>query len=129
MSLQAGWRENSVAAVLMAEAGVDGRAGMECVAEVWRNRTRRDVMSLLNSNVFVSLRGTTPDRLYRYFHQENPKLTQVALEVASCLLTNSSRLPSRVNGATHFCHVSSRPWWSKRMKRVAVVGRHAFYKE
>lgn len=131
MALQAGWKENTIAAILVAEAGIDGREGMECVAEVMLNRSLRgvDLLSLVNSNVFSSLRGTTPTRLFNKATREDPKRLNVALEISEVLLHRPDKLPRRVNGATHFCQVRNHPWWSKEMKVVAVIRNHKFYRE
>ena len=132
MVLQAGWKENTVAAVLVAEAGIDGRVGMECVAEVLRNRAQAKgvrVISLINSNVFSSLIGRTPTQIFHKELKADAKRLQTAIEIAEVLLRKPDQLPGRVHGATHFCRVENHPWWAARMKTVAVVKRHKFYRE
>lgn len=120
-----------MAAMLVAEAGIDGRVGMECVAEVLLNRAssnRVSAVSLVNSNVFSSLRGTTPTKLYVKALREDKAVLQVALQIADVVLNRPEELPRRVHGATHFCQTKNKPWWSKHMATVAVVKHHTFYK-
>jgi len=120
-----------VAAMLVAEAGIDGKIGMECVAEVLLNRAasnRVSAISLVNSNVFSSLRGTTPTKLYVKALREDKARLEVALEIADVALNRPKELPRRVRGATHFCQTKNKPWWAKHMTATAVIKHHTFYR-
>lgn len=130
-TLHAGWQENTIAAILVAEAGIDGQVGMECVAEVMLNRakaSRVSVISLANDRVFSSLRGTTPTKLYVKALREDKTRLQTALKIAETTLHRPEQLPRRVNGATHFCQTKNKPWWAEKMDRVALVKHHSFYR-
>lgn len=105
---------------------------MECVAEVLRNRARArgvPILSLVNSNTFSSLHGRTPTQIFERELRASPERLQTAIEIAEVLLSRPDQLPPRVHGATHFCKVENHPWWSAKMKTVAVVRRHKFYRE
>ena len=35
----------------------------------------------------------------------------------------------QTRGATHYCHINSKPWWAKKMKETATIYNHRFYIE
>jgi spore germination cell wall hydrolase CwlJ-like protein len=51
-----------------------------------------------------------------------------ALRIAYNALYEPHRHTRRVTNATHFHTIYTRPKWSKRLERVAVIGQHVFYK-
>jgi N-acetylmuramoyl-L-alanine amidase len=117
-------------AVLLAEAGGEGRRGMECVAEVIFNRSKLKgetvTMVVTRSHQFSCLNGTTPGELYS--RMKDHEKAGEALKIARVLLTVPEKIPSRVRGATHYENRKLRPAWAKGKIPVAVIGNHAFWK-
>lgn len=117
-----------VAAVVLAEARGEGRAGMIAVAEVIRNRADRLGLSPLAvvkvPRHFSCLDNTTPQKLIRRFWQ-NP-LWREAIEIARMVYNQPHLLPGITLGATHY--VNGDAWWSKGHKPVVVIGRHRFFR-
>ena len=117
-----------VAAVLLAEARGEGRAGMIAVAEVIRNRADRLGFSPLAvvkvPRHFSCLDATTPENLIRRFWK-NPLWVE-AVEIARMVYNEPDRLPGITCGATHY--VNGEAWWSKGHEPVVVIGRHRFFR-
>lgn len=113
-----------LAAVLIAEAGGEGQAGLEAVMEVAQNRAgKKPVLAVVTKNVFSTLRGTTAEALIAR-SREHPRWV-AALKLA----TNGTRT-NHTRGATHFeATANPRPWWARHMTVTAVVGRQTFYRE
>lgn len=115
-----------VAAVLVAEAGIDGERGLICVMEVVNTRSieRRlsHVAVVRQRKQFSVLNGVTPAALVA--KSSKHRLWPVALRIAgSPVTTNYTR------GATHFESVHFKvPSWGKSGTEVAIVGRHRFRK-
>jgi spore germination cell wall hydrolase CwlJ-like protein len=124
------WQERALAAVLLAEAGGEGRVGIEAVAEVVRNRCQQQGWSIQRvitaPQAFSCLNGTDVDHLYARMRRRGN--WQLGLEVAQTLYRHPARLPARVHGATHYDRVDRRPYWTVGAHLVAVVGRHAFWR-
>lgn len=115
-----------VAAVLVAEAGIDGEKGLLCVYEVIN--TRAAIRKLSNVAVvrqrkqFSVLNGVTPAALVA--KSSKHPLWPVALRIAGSPVTTNY-----THGATHFESVHFKvPSWGKSGTEVATVGRHRFRK-
>jgi N-acetylmuramoyl-L-alanine amidase len=124
-------RESSVvAAVLVAEAGGEGRVGMEAVAEVILNRSRSSRTSFFEvvtkPKQFSCLNGLTPDRLVGKW-SAHPRFS-LALEIVRRMTCDPDKLPRRTNGADHFSRRDEEPYWASGRAPVAVIGNHAFYR-
>jgi spore germination cell wall hydrolase CwlJ-like protein len=119
-----------VAAVLVAEAGIDGIKGMTAVAEVIRNRADERGTTMLAE---VQRRGQfTPvvahgsvDAVYKkfYLYPQYPE----ALKIARIAYNTPEKLAGLTGGATYYHEYQIRPYWIKGLARVATVGRHYFY--
>lgn len=131
----AGWKENSLAAVLVAEAGGEGRVGMEAVAEVLMARAQREHRTLdgvfLSRGVVSCLLNTTPTKLYLKFLREQPKTLALALTVAVKAYRDPKSIPRRVKGATFYENkrLPKPAAWPDNLVAVAVIGNHRFWKE
>ncbi len=119
-----------VAAVLMAEAWGEGKAGMTAVAEVIRKRSDKWNISPLavvkQVKHFSCLNDTRPELLVKKFHRE-PDF-EIALEIARMLYNRPHELPGLTKGATHFHDHSVKPYWAFGQRPVAVIGNFSFYR-
>jgi N-acetylmuramoyl-L-alanine amidase len=125
-----GWKERTVAAVLVAEAGGEGKTGMEAVAEVMLNRHLRRRSAIidivLQPAAFSCLNTSSPDRLYAGAARHR-KFGE-ALEISRILFRHPEALPRQVNGADHYATAGTHPSWAEGVAPVAVVGHHLFWK-
>jgi spore germination cell wall hydrolase CwlJ-like protein len=118
-----------VAAVLMGEAAGEGEAGMVAVAEVVRNRavvhgwSPAQVVS--QKRAFSCLNGKTAEQLY----QEHCRsaLFKTALRITKTLYNSPQDLPGTTRGATFYDLRDAKPPWLCEVRRVAIIGQHAFY--
>ena len=124
------YNQKALAAVLVAEAGIDKKKGMTSVAEVIRNRAREKKKSPLQvirqKGAFTSLAGRTLDRVIREA-VESPVYPE-ALEIAWVLLNHPEQLPNNTNNATHFDRIGKKPYWAATAQVTATIGRHRFYR-
>jgi spore germination cell wall hydrolase CwlJ-like protein len=123
-------RERSVAAVLIAEAGGEGRAGMEAVAEVILNRhlhSKRSYMQIISKRKAFSCLNNTSKRRLRARAARHPRY-QEALAIARTLFRHPDALPRRLNGADHYARSEVQPYWTIGASPVAVIGHHTFWK-
>jgi spore germination cell wall hydrolase CwlJ-like protein len=119
-----------VAAVLVAEAGIDGVRGMTAVAEVIRSRADARGTTMLaevqRSGQFTPVvRLGSGDAVYKKFCRY-PQYA-AALKIAKTAYNTPEKLPGLSKGATYYHEYQIRPYWIRGMSRVAVVGRHYFY--
>jgi spore germination cell wall hydrolase CwlJ-like protein len=119
-----------VAAVLVAEAGIDGLRGMTAVAEVIRRRADVRGTTMLTevqrSGQFTPVvKLGSVDAVYKKFYRY-PQYS-VALKIAITAYNTPKKLPGLSKGATYYHEYQIRPYWIRGMSRVAVVGRHYFY--
>lgn len=130
----ASYSEQIVAAVLVGEAGIDGRIGMEAVAEVVLNRAVEKSDSYLSVVTkhyhrryqFGCLNGVATKDLLRK-SQKNPNFEQ-ALQIAITLHRHPAQLPRRVYGANHYIEDNLESVWSEGQTPVARIGHHRFYR-
>jgi spore germination cell wall hydrolase CwlJ-like protein len=125
-----GWEERTVAAVLVAEAGGEGKTGMEAVAEVMLNRqfhSHRQIIEIVREPyAFSCLNKTSRDRLYARALRH--RRFKEALLISRILFRDPSALPRRVNGADHYATPEARPSWAEGIEPVAIIGHHIFWK-
>ena len=118
-----------VAAVLMGEAAGEGEAGMVAVAEVIHNRAVEHDWSPLQvvcrKRAFSCMNGKTAEQLYQE-HCRSP-LFKTALRIARTLYNSPQDLPATTRGATFYDHRDAKPPWLSEVRRVAIIGQHAFY--
>ena len=122
----AGGDRDLCAAVLIAEAGGEGKRGMQAVWEIVHQRTRTRSMGhahvVFQRWQFSCLNKRRPDDLIRQSRQHSLWRTAVAI---------ASKLPvtNLTAKAAHY-HATSikRPYWAKGRKATAKIGRHVFYK-
>lgn len=117
-----------VAAVIIAEAGDESRIGMEAVREViWNRATNKHITErrvVLAPKQFSCLNNTTENALITKSRKHKHWL--IAIQMAA--------RPPKTNhakGANHYLNpdaVHRIPMWAKKSKRVAIIGRHHFYK-
>jgi len=119
------YEQKMLAALMVAEAGTEGTAGLTAVAEVVRTRAKerhKTVVQVMTQPwQFTPLNSLTLDQLYAKF--KHPPAYATALTIAQ---TNT--LPGLTKGANHFCTKDSKPKWAKGRMPVAVIGSHIFYK-
>ena len=115
----------TVAAVLVAEAGGEGVAAMKAVREVvqmraWqRQQTEADIVTARLQ--FSCLNRTTPARLVA--RSKAHPAWPAALALASRPVERAT-----VWQANHYHALTVLPKWAKGQRPVAVVGGHAFYR-
>jgi spore germination cell wall hydrolase CwlJ-like protein len=122
--------QKMVAAVLVAEAGVDGIDGMTAVAEVIRRRADKHGTTMLaevkRSGQFAAVRQAgSVEVLYQKFYGSN--VYKEALQIARLAYNTPEKLPGIANGATHFHRTNTLPYWVQGRMPVATVGSHNFY--
>ena len=128
------YEEQAVAAVLMGEAWSEGVRGMTAVAEVIhqraleKDRTPLQIVAARRRGVhaFSCVNGSTLRRLISKFKQESD--FQQALRLAQMVCQSPSQLPGLAKSANHFTVATERPYWTKGLHPVAIIGRHAFYR-
>jgi N-acetylmuramoyl-L-alanine amidase len=124
----------TVAAVLVQEAGVDGYAGMSAVAEVVLTRSRErhltpvEVVTQRVRGVyqFSSLNGRSVAATIRAA-KRSPRW-QDALSIADRIYLEPGSFHNVTHGANHFTVKTEKPFWAKGRRPVAIVRHHAFYK-
>ena len=125
-----GYTERAIAAVLVAEAGIDKQRGMTGVAEVIRNRAREKKKSPIQivkqKAVFTSLRGKSLDQVI-VRASSSPEFG-VALRIADLLLHHPDQLPNTTKNATHFDRIDKRPYWAEEAEVTTTIGHHRFYR-
>jgi len=115
-----------VAAVLIAEAGGEGRKGMEAVNEVIVERSTARKQSLAHIVTakwqFSCLNKRTPDELIAIAKKRAN--WNEALDVVKKPLTKHTA------HANHYfaTWMKSPPHWAEGRKPVATIGQHAFYR-
>jgi hypothetical protein len=75
--------------------------------EVWTGKKERDLM-----------------HLWKVDH----KIVMYARRLARYVCREGYRLADVTNGANHYCHVNSYPYWIKGKKPTKIIGRHKFFK-
>lgn len=118
-------QKETVAAVLIAEAGGDGERGMEAVLEVICNRAAAYHMSLeavvRAPRQFSCLNHTKPHELIARARQH--KRWAVALALVS-----NPPMRNITKAADHYCATWATPVWATPETWVATVGKHNFYR-
>ena len=113
-----------IASVIIAEAGGEGREGMEAVWEVIHTRAKERKLSytrvVTHRKQLSCLNGTTPARLGQRMSQ-HPYYAWVH----KVLLRTTPRT-KHTNGANHY-HAGRQPYWAKG-KRGKRIGNHRFYR-
>ena len=124
------YEHKAVAAVLLGEAACQGKLGMLAVGEVIAQRARLDGKSALQvirkHRAFSCLSGRSLSALIK--SQENQPLFQEAVRIAKRVVDRPSTLPNVTNGATHFTHITAKPYWARGSKPVLIHRDHAFYR-
>ncbi|MBI1853559.1 MAG: cell wall hydrolase [Planctomycetes bacterium] len=122
--------QEAIAAVLIAEAGGEGRVGMEAVAEVILNRSIAARISLFDvvtkPKQFSCLNRTTIERLID--KSKCHSRFADALEIVRQMAFHPDDFPRRTRGADHFSRKDEQPWWARGRIPIAVIGNHAFYR-
>jgi N-acetylmuramoyl-L-alanine amidase len=123
-------RERALASVLIAEAGGEGKAGMEAVAEVILNRSEHTGKSIMRTvekpKAFSCLNGKSMRRL-KSSARRHPRYKE-ALTIARTVMHHPNKLPRRLHGADHYARSDIHPAWAEGNEPVAVVGHHKFWK-
>jgi len=128
------WQVKVIAAVLVAEAGSQGRDGMEAVGEVIHRRcvdkgrtplftVTRQVGSV---HAFSCLNRTSVEHLVER-NWASPAWP-LALELADVVVNHPERLGNLTHGATHFTRSDEKPTWAINHKPVVVIHDHSFYR-
>jgi len=104
------------------EARGEGKAGMYAVALVTMNRAARQGASICD--VVYAPRQFSWTNNVRHNMLDN--IAAVRTAVAIVMTGNISDI---TNGATHYHANTVAPLWADKMQRVAVIGKHQFYRE
>lgn len=120
------FERDAIAAVLMGEARGEGADGMRAVAEVIRNRGGDPLMTILRKGQFSCLNHTTIEELISKMRWKLGWRNAVA--IAWTLIQSPCHVGNHTHGATHYARSDNTPAWALRMKRVAKIGNHTFYK-
>jgi spore germination cell wall hydrolase CwlJ-like protein len=122
--------ERILTAVLIGEAGGEGKAGMEAVADVILNRHlasgRTMIDVVLEPSAFSCLNNTRWDLLFEKA-AEHSRFRE-ARTISKLLLHHPEALPRRVGGADHYARSDVHPYWAEGVAPEAVVGNHTFWK-
>lgn len=131
-------KTEAVAAVIIGEAGGEGKTGMQAVASVIQNRMVRrsqssyEVVSARKQfscvNVVIST-GTAKAWEDYIREQKRHSRWNTALKLAKEI--ENKNLKDITGGATHYyAHKRiAKPYWAKSMKFTCVIGGHTFYRE
>lgn len=136
--------QRQVAAVLAGEARGEKWDGLLAVAQVIRNRAqhrpgdwRGNVLEVITKPCAFScvsstrgVRATALDLERLALRMERLAGWSDAVAVAGLLERDPRLLGNSVRGATHYhAPMKHPPGWAQVLERVAVVGRHTFYRE
>lgn len=123
--------ERIVALTLLGEARGEKEIGMfavGCVIQkraLERNLTPKQVC--LEHRQFKVWTGKK-ERDLMHLWKADPKMVAYARKLARYICSKTHRLADATNGANHFCHINSYPYWIKGKKPVKIIGKHKFYK-
>lgn len=128
--LGATYGQRMVAAVLVAEAGIDGTNGMIAVAEVIRTSADQRGIPMLaevqrRARYTSVLQAGSVDNLW--MKSSRTRYYKAALEIARLAYNTPEKLPGITKGATYFHTTNTLPYWAKGMKPVVTIGSHHFY--
>jgi spore germination cell wall hydrolase CwlJ-like protein len=112
---------NIVARVIAAEACGEGKEGMQAVANVIRNRSRKWRQPIVKV-------VTARNQFYGYSASNRDRLYSQCKEVADELASNIEILPDITNGALYF-RQPSEPIYSWHGEQTVVIKNHIFHKE
>jgi spore germination cell wall hydrolase CwlJ-like protein len=123
-----------VAAVIVGEAGGEGKTGMLAVAGVIKNRMRagRTAYAVVSRpaqfDAYTTpiLKKKTSLEDYVIRAKKHPNYAY-ALELASKLENGTCQ--DITSGATHFYSGGTEPYWAKVFEFRVTIGGHKFYKE
>lgn len=134
ISAQAGWQENTIAAVLVAEAGGEGLSGMQLVAEVIINRAQQGHKSIVTviskPGEFTCLNHTTSTKLYLKWLRKNPQGMQEALKLVQQMLKQPEQFKRRLPRNVLFYDNKRYPKadsWPQNLAVFAIIGNHRFW--
>ena len=118
--------EEIIAITILAEARGEGEAGMYAVAAVIAQRA--------NDNKITPEQVCMKRKQFSCWNNKTVKDLKHLLKVDQAkyalLLARNIKLLSRefVGFANHYHNKSDKPYWSKGVKPVKVIGNHIFYK-
>lgn len=119
-----------VAAVLMAEAGVEGEKGMQAVAEVILVRSRHTGRSPYQTVLipkWFSCLNNTEARSLVYKFQHTSEFVK-AERIATMLRLNPEAITKHTRGSDHYKRKGSYAKWAEGKWPHAVIGNHEFYR-
>lgn len=123
------WEIMVVAATLCGEAGGEGVAGLEAVAEVivqrMEERKQDAIKVCLDKYQFSCANGKSAKDLVRIY-QKHPRFDS-AIQIAVWTVYGEKR-SNHTKNANHFSRSDERVWWARGHKPCAVVGAHSFWK-
>lgn len=125
---------DTLARTLWGEARGEGRAGMQAVANVIRNRALRPgwwgrsiAEVCLRPWQFSCWLKDDPNREKLLRVSDDDPAFVLARAIAAQALAGG--LTDLTGGATHYHAVDAAPGWAKGRTPCAVIGRHAFYND
>ena len=122
--------ERIVALTLLGEARGEKEIGMfavGCVIQkraLERNLTPKQVC--LEHRQFKVWTGKK-ERDLMHLWKADPKMVAYARKLARYICSKTHRLADATNGANHFCHINSYPYWIKGKKPTKIIGKHKFF--
>ena len=125
--------ERVVALTLLGEARGEGKIGLFAVACVIQHRSlersltpMRVCLEPSQFDTWNAGRGKIKKERELY-HLWKSKEMMYARTLARHLCGGGLFIDA-TNGANHFCHINSYPYWIKGKKPVKIIGRHKFFK-
>lgn len=122
----------TVAAVIILEAGGEGLGGMEAIMSVINNRAKDQPalyeMVVTKPSQFSSLNSSigNPKRFAKMLaHAKRHPAWHAALSIVD--RAAKGNLVDRTGGATYFLESSARPHWLPGVRLTAVIGDHRFF--
>lgn len=127
---RASYQEEVLASVIINEAGGEGYRGMQAVAAVIQNRTSANKTAIevvLAPKQFSCVNGISERQMKSYIAKSKKhKNWNLAFDLARKII--SKNVVDITNGATHYCTVTSKPAWAKKLAFVTRIGNHKFYR-
>jgi len=129
------FEQKVVAAVILGEAGNQGRVGMAAVAEVIHERSVQTgttpfqvvTKGTRRHRAFSCMTGHTPLGLVKKYGGDSG-YKDIALGLAAQVSKWPTNWVSQTHSATFFTRKEERPYWSRGHAPVAIIGDHAFYR-
>ena len=126
--------ERIVALTILGEARGEKKIGMFAVACIIqqrvleRNLTPKQVcLEPYQFEIWNAGKGKIKKERELYYLWKSKEM-MYARKLAKYVCREGFRLADVTNGANHFCHINSYPYWIKGKTPTKIIGRHKFFK-